>query len=148
MNNSIFAVEVSLSEFFVHKCGACRGNEIKFTSKIETFFLVTLFLPVSSPSVLNNTFRGGVYTSSYHSDHIHQHKCGACRGNEIKFNSKIETFFLVTLFLPVSSPSVLNNTFRGGVYTSSYHSDHIHQHKCFIILTFNTHKIEFQCYNH
>ena len=44
MNNSIFAVEVSLSEFFVHKCGAGRGNEIKFNSKIETFLLVTSIL--------------------------------------------------------------------------------------------------------
>lgn len=44
MNNSIFTVELSLSEFFVHKCGAGRDNEIKFNSKIETFFLVTSIL--------------------------------------------------------------------------------------------------------
>ena len=55
MNNSIFTVEVSLSEFFVHKYGG--DNEIKFNSKIEIFLLVTLFLSVSSQSVLNNTFR-------------------------------------------------------------------------------------------
>lgn len=55
MNNSIFTVEVSLSEFFVHKYGG--DNEIKFNSKIEIFLLVTLFLFVSSQSVLNNTFR-------------------------------------------------------------------------------------------
>lgn len=54
MNNSIFS-EVSLSEFFVHKYGG--DNEIKFNSKIEIFLLVTLFLSVSSQSVLNNTFR-------------------------------------------------------------------------------------------
>lgn len=46
MINSIFTVELSLSEFFVHKY---RGdNEIKFNSKIEMFLLVTLFLSVSS----------------------------------------------------------------------------------------------------
>lgn len=56
MNNSIFTVELSLSEFFVHKYGA-GDNEIKFNSKIEIFLLVTLFLFVSSQSVLNNTFR-------------------------------------------------------------------------------------------
>ena len=55
MNNSIFTVEVSLSEFFVYKYGG--DNEIKFNSKIEIFLLVTLFLSVSSQSVLNNTFR-------------------------------------------------------------------------------------------
>lgn len=55
MNNSIFTVEVSLSEFFVHKYGG--DNEIKFNSKIEIFLLATLFLFVSSQSVLNNTFR-------------------------------------------------------------------------------------------
>ena len=55
MNNSIFTVEVSLSEFFVHKYGG--DNEIKFNSKIEIFLLVTLFLSVSSQSVLNNAFR-------------------------------------------------------------------------------------------
>ena len=36
MNNSIFTVEVSLSEFFVHKYGG--DNEIKFNSKIEIFY--------------------------------------------------------------------------------------------------------------
>lgn len=91
MNNSIFAVELSLSEFFVHKYGG---------------------------------------------------------DNEIKFNSKIEIFLLVTLFLSVSSQSVLNNALGCVYFNSSYHCDHIHRHKCFIILTFNTHKIEFQCYNH
>ena len=55
MNNSIFTVELSLSEFFVHKYGG--DNEIKFNSKIEIFLLVTLFLFDSSQSVLNNTFR-------------------------------------------------------------------------------------------
>lgn len=52
MNNSIFTVEVSLSEFFVHKYGG--DNEIKFNSKIEIFLLVTLFMSDSSQSVLNN----------------------------------------------------------------------------------------------
>lgn len=46
MNNSIFTVELSLSEFFVHKYGG--DNEIKFNSKIEMFLLVTLILSVSS----------------------------------------------------------------------------------------------------
>ena len=55
MSNSIFTVEVSLSEFFVHKYGG--DNEIKFNSKIDIFLLATLFLFVSSQSVLNNTFR-------------------------------------------------------------------------------------------